>query len=79
MTEGYAQVGPIETVPSPLAAFPTASRREAELRTALRGVVLGTYDERLITWAARTLDDPTLQTLTSWLERARHAANRSEH
>jgi hypothetical protein len=73
-----AQVEPLETLPRPAPAFSTARRREAALRAALRGVALGAYDERLITWAARSLDEPTVQTLTGWLERARRAETTAE-
>jgi hypothetical protein len=36
---------------------------------------LSDNDERLVAWAARTLDEPTVTTLVSWLERVRTAAD----
>lgn len=44
-----------------------------EIRHALRGVELDAHDERIAAWALRMLDDATLRTLLSWIERARAA------
>lgn len=47
--------------------------REIALRDALRGVELGAQDERIIAWMVRQLDDSTLRTVVSLIERARLA------
>jgi hypothetical protein len=47
--------------------------REVALRVALRGVELGSQDERIVGWMVRHFDDPTLRTVVSLIERARLA------
>ncbi|GAA4701553.1 hypothetical protein [Phytohabitans rumicis] len=47
--------------------------REMALRDALRGVELGGQDVRIVAWMVRFLDDSTLRTVVSLIERARLA------
>lgn len=66
-------IGPLDVEPVASGAYPTSEQQASQLQHVLRGVDLGTYDERIIAWAVRTLDDGTLRTLMSWIERARLA------
>jgi hypothetical protein len=54
------------------ASLPTAADRHAALYRGLRGVGLGAFDERMVRSLA-ALDDATVTTVVSWLERARLA------
>lgn len=67
----YAPVAPLDT--EPLNSYTKPERREEALRDALRGAELGSYDQRMIAWAIRTLDDSTVRVIVSWLERVRGA------
>lgn len=53
---------------------PAAPQRAAQLRTALRDLDLDATDERLVAWASRMLDEPTVAVLAGWLDRVRAAA-----
>ncbi|MCE7008760.1 hypothetical protein LWC34_39005 [Kibdelosporangium philippinense] len=48
------------------------AQREVMIRDALRGVELGAYDERIVTWLS-DWDIPTVAVIVSLLERARAA------
>lgn len=75
MTESLRSV-PTEALfiePAHPGTYPSEEQRSAELDHALRGVATGSYDDRIAAWAVRTLDDSTLRTLMSWLERVRLA------
>jgi hypothetical protein len=66
----YVPDGPLDT--SPAGPYtPPEDRRQAFL-SALAGVDLGTYDDRIIDWLCG-LDDPTCRTLVSLIRRARKA------
>ena len=52
--------------------------RRAALLTALDGVALGAYDERIVHWLAGW-DVPVVAAVVSLLWRARHAAARQAH
>jgi hypothetical protein len=68
---GYAPTGPIDEMPAgPYADY---SVREEALSHALRGVEMGGYDELIKGWLLRHLDNPTMRTLVSLIERARGA------
>jgi len=65
----YTSVEPLETEPiGPLVIGPEG-RREA-IEDALRGVTLGAHDRRTLTWMVKLLDQPTLRTIVSLIERA---------
>lgn len=65
--------GPLDSEPFGSGSYPSPEHQATQIRHALRGVALGAYDERIAAWAVRTLDDSTLRTLLSWIERARAA------
>jgi hypothetical protein len=67
----YAPVEPLET--EPLSSYTDPQHREEALRDALRGVELGTYDQRMIDWAVKRFDNSALRVFVSWLERVRKA------
>ncbi|NJC66518.1 hypothetical protein HC028_18695 [Planosporangium flavigriseum] len=67
----YAPIAPLET--EPLGSYTESEQREEALRDALRGVELGTYDQRMIDWAVKRFDNSALRVLVSWLERTRNA------
>ncbi|GAA1808172.1 hypothetical protein HC028_21625 [Planosporangium flavigriseum] len=67
----YAPVAPLET--EPLGSYTEPEQREEALRDALRGVELGTYDQRMIDWAVKRFDNSALRVFVSWLERVRTA------
>jgi hypothetical protein len=67
----YAPVAPLDT--EPLGPYTDPEQREEALRDALRGVDLGTYDEKMIAWVLKRFDNSTLRVLVSWMERARTA------
>jgi hypothetical protein len=64
-------VAPLET--EPLGPYTDPEQREEALRDALRGVDLGTYDERMLMRTLKRFDNSTLRVLVSWIERARTA------
>ncbi|NJC70635.1 hypothetical protein HC031_13060 [Planosporangium thailandense] len=68
----YAPLAALET--EPVGAYTDPGLREEALRDALRGIDLGTYDERMIDWTVRQFDNSALRVLVSWIERARRAA-----
>jgi hypothetical protein len=67
----FAPVTPLDT--EPLGPFTDPEQREEALRDALRGIDLGTYDQRIIEWTVKRFDNSMLRVLVSWLERARAA------
>jgi hypothetical protein len=67
----YAPVAPLET--EPIGPYTDPEQREEALRDALRGVELGTYDERMLAWTLKQFDNSTLRVFVSWMERARTA------
>jgi hypothetical protein len=67
----FAPVAPLET--EPIGPYTDPEQREEALRDALRGVDLGTYDERMVAWTLKRFDNSTLRVLVSWIERARTA------
>ncbi|NJC72433.1 hypothetical protein HC031_22325 [Planosporangium thailandense] len=67
----FAPVTPLET--EPLGAYTDPAQRDEALRDALRGVELGTYDQRMIDWAVKRFDNSALRVFVSWLERVRTA------
>jgi type II secretory pathway component PulM len=67
----YAPIAPLET--EPLDSYTEPEQREEALRDALRGVELGTYDQRMIDWCVKRFDNSALRVLVSWLERVRQA------
>lgn len=67
----YTAVEPLHHAPS--GPYVDRGRREEALADALRGVELGAYDEQIVAWMSSMLDDPTLRTIVSLLERVRIA------
>jgi hypothetical protein len=67
----FAPVAPLEI--EPLGAYTEPEDRDAALRDALRGIDLGTYDQRMIEWAVKRFDNSALRVFISWLERVRGA------
>lgn len=71
------QYAPIERLDQEPMARPyvpvTRAQRESALHDALRGVELGDYDQRIMAWLLRILDDGTLRTVVSLIERVRTA------
>ncbi|HEV7897279.1 MAG TPA: hypothetical protein VGP31_05490 [Planosporangium sp.] len=67
----YGPVRPLHTAPS--GPYVTPGRREEGLSDVLRGVELGGYDEQIMAWMVRMLDDGTLRTIVSLIERVRGA------
>lgn len=57
----------------PVGPYVTPGEREEALSDALRGVVLGGYDELVCAWMIRTLDVPTMRVIVSIIERVRAA------
>jgi hypothetical protein len=68
---GYAPDGPLDSAPA--GPFADPAERRAAFRSALVGVNLGEYDNRIIGWLCN-LDDPTCRTVVSLILRAREAA-----
>ncbi len=66
----YVPVEPLDREPG--GGYVDPEDREAALRAALRGVELGAYDERIVTWMVRLFDNSTMRTVVSLIERARH-------
>jgi hypothetical protein len=67
----YAPIAPLDT--EPIGPYTEPQQREEALRDALRDVDMGTYDERILRWTIRSLDNSTVRVLVSWLERVRGA------
>ncbi|MGC9667101.1 hypothetical protein ACNTMW_11165 [Planosporangium sp. 12N6] len=67
----FTPVAPLHT--QPVGPYATPGDCEAVLSDALRGVVLGGYDELICAWLVRHLDLSTLRVLISLLERVRVA------
>jgi hypothetical protein len=70
-THGPYQQQPAETFIAP-------ARRTTMLAHALQGVELGTWDQRIVTWLAHWCDTPTFLAIVGMIQRARHAALRSQ-
>jgi hypothetical protein len=64
--------GPYEHQPAE--TFIAPARRTALLAAALRGVELGTWDERILAWLAHWCDTPTFLAILGLVERARTAS-----
>jgi hypothetical protein len=68
------EYAPIERLDSaPIGPYVSPGQREEALSDALRGVDLGANDELIVGWLVRHLDNTTLRTLVSLIERARGA------
>jgi hypothetical protein len=67
----YAPIERLETAPT--GPYVPPCQREEALSDALRGVDLGANDELIVGWLVRHLDNTTLRTLVSLIERARGA------
>jgi hypothetical protein len=68
------EYAPIERLDSaPIGPYVSPGQREEALSDALRGVDLGANDELVVGWLVRHLDNTTLRTLVSLIERARGA------
>jgi hypothetical protein len=68
------EYAPIERLDSaPTGPYVPPDQREEALSDALRGVDLGANDELIVGWLVRHLDNTTLRTLVSLIERARGA------
>jgi hypothetical protein len=67
----YTQVRRLDAEPT--GRYVAPADREAALRDALRDVDLGAHDEKIIKWAVSFMDDSTMKTLVSLIERARLA------
>jgi hypothetical protein len=67
----YAPIERLET--APIGPYVPPDQREEALSDALRGVDLGANDELIVGWLVRHLDNTTLRTLVSLIERARGA------
>jgi hypothetical protein len=67
----YVAVEPLHKEPP--GAFVDRAGKEAVLADALRGVEMGSYDERIVRWLAGYADDSTLRTIVSLIERVREA------
>jgi hypothetical protein len=65
----YTPTTPLHTAPG--GTYVTPGQRADALSDALRGVELGAYDEQIAAWMVRVLDDPTVRTIVSLLERVR--------
>ena len=68
--------GPYEHQPPE--TFIAPARRTAMLTTALQGVNLGTWDERILAWLAHWCDTPTFLAILGMLQRARHAGQQPQ-
>jgi hypothetical protein len=68
------EYAPIERLDAaPIGPYVPPDQREEALSDALRGVDLGANDELIVGWLVRHLDNTTLRTLVSLIERARGA------
>jgi len=67
----YAPIERLET--APIGPYVPPGQREEALSDALRGVDLGANDELIVGWLVRHLDNTTLRTLVSLIERVRGA------
>ncbi len=68
--------GPYEHQPPE--TFIAPARRTAMLAQALRGVELGTWDQRILAWLAHWSDTPTFLAILGLVERARHAGQQPQ-
>jgi hypothetical protein len=62
----------LDIAPAEAGPYPTFGQRCTTIRGSLRGVDMGAYDDRVVSWMAGW-DDSTVRTLCSWIERARVA------
>jgi hypothetical protein len=67
----YVAVEPLHTIPD--GPYVDQGDRESALSDALRDVELGAYDKQIMGWLVRHLDNPTMRTLVSLIERVRNA------
>lgn len=67
----FVAIVPLHTAPR--GPYVTPGEREEALSDALRGVVLGGYDEQIAAWMVQILDVPTLRVIVSMIERVRAA------
>lgn len=76
MSAGGVPVGPIES--DPIEVYrgwrDLNAEKGALLAEALLDVDLGAYDKRIFAWMVNGLDQPTLVTIVSLIERARSQA-----
>lgn len=63
----------LEMEPRPLQPAPTSEELAEALDIVLDAVELGAYDRRILGWAVRFLDAPTIRTFASLIGRARIA------
>jgi hypothetical protein len=68
----YAPIERLDAAPT--GPYVPMGKREEALVDAFRGVDRGANDDLIITWLARHLDNATLRTVVSLIERARCAA-----
>ena len=74
-----ADYAPIQRLDhEPQGRYTPPEDRVAALRDALRGVEVGSHDERIIRWLAGW-DDSTVRTVVSLIERARRNPSRATH
>jgi hypothetical protein len=69
----FVAIMPLHTEPG--GPFITPGEREEVLSDALRGVVLGGYDELVCAWIVQNFNLPTLRVIVSLIERVREAGN----
>jgi hypothetical protein len=67
----YAPIERLDTAPT--GPYVPPNQREEALCDALRGIDLGANDELTVSWLVRHLDNPTLRTVVSLIERVRGA------
>jgi hypothetical protein len=65
----YAPIERLDAAPT--GPYVPPEQREEALCDALRGVDLGANDELTVSWLVRHLDNPTLRTVVSLIERVR--------
>jgi len=70
MADPRIPTGPIHREPGPL--FLPEAERQRLLDQVLDGVILGTYDHRIVAWMTSHLDTTTMLTVASLILRARH-------
>jgi hypothetical protein len=72
----YAPIERLDT--APIGPYVPPGQREEALSDALRGIELGANDELIVGWLVRHLDNSTLRTLVSLIERVR-STGEAEH